>query len=497
MKGYEREIAAVARWGMAIKPPFIMGDPRIKLPVVEELQMPAPAGESYLRDVIQLVEHEGLWSYAPSLMTRHHGGSSPPSVLCCAPHVSRADALRAAGRFVEGWVDSWRGCCPVNKDPDRCGCPDRLLKWVRGLALTGPCACCGYEGPEKGRACQAEPYTTCRRCKNGCGALRASRQQEETMTETQIPAPPAPVNGKQEDREAHRRSMDAALQRDAEPEGKKANVGPFGAADQALVDEAGYWASRWAEMMRDAVAAMLETGRRLITLKERLPHGQFLAAQEHIGVTGTGAKRAMRAACNLLQDGRPREVVADLDSVSKAYALSDLTADDLELLEQGGQVGGVDVADINSMPVREVVRAFRAQRDAERARHDEEIQDWQGRYDATLDRVRDADSGAFEAREKLNEHLREGSAVGDPIGRNTPVMAARFERAIRELEMACDYSLSAVEDLYGDGPGRFVKAEVAEELRERMVAASDALAEAADGLRTRCTIPLPAAGDDA
>ena len=485
MKCSQRDIDVAAQWGERVDESVDDLDPRLLLPVVEELRMPVPVKERHLRSTaIELLEREGRWSFALQLETRHAGMRYAAWMKHCRPYASRADALRAAGRAIESWTESYRGGCPV-EDPDRCTCANRLLKWAREAAFTGACMCCGFEGPERMRACR-NGGTTCRRCKNGCGALRAAKAAgtccdalaalisdatqggDMDTTTTQVPAPPAPLNG-----------TEPAAQ------GKNDNVSVLTPVDQRLVDEAAYWAGRWADTMRDAVAAMLETGQRLAALKERLPHGQFVAAVEQIGLNDRGAQRAMRAARSLLQDGRPREVVADLDSVSKAYALSELTADDLDLLESGGQVGGVGLPDLAKVPVREVVRAFRAQRDADEVVRAEERDEWRSRYDTALERIRKKDEETEdlwrqleESRAKTREAANGADAGDDQVLFAIGACVARADIQVRR-------AIEGAEDL-PDRIDALPRSESTRRLAEQLREVAEMMADASEGLQTKC-----------
>ena len=385
-------IDSAAAWGLAVEPPVEHLDPRFLLPVVEELRMPVPAKGLHLRSAIELVQRAGLWGYALALDTPHFGMSYMPWMKSCEPYVSREDALRAAGRAIEQWVEGQLGACPV-EDPQRCTCANRLLKWARETAFAGVCMCCGFEGPERMRACRNGG--TCRNCKNGCGALRARRKEENMIDsgraqpggDTEIPEPPSPpVVGVPK--------MTVAEETVGAYEALRLYGDGDRPYDKAWVDQ------RIGVVWRQNLIGMLETGRLLILYKEHQTHGALQELYERHGIPERTARNLMRAALKFL-DGPNRKLLPELNSITKVYELAAMDDEDLDELREGGTIAGSSLDDIARMSPSELrakLREERAERkereEAQRARiagKDRRIEDESERNDILQRRVQAAE----------------------------------------------------------------------------------------------------------
>lgn len=126
--------------------------------------------------------------------------------------------------------------------------------------------------------------------------------------------------------------------------------------------------------MSNATESMLETGKRLIVLKENEPHGDFIEiVEERLGLGRRAAQRLMQAAIKfldpkLLSKASPAALLA----LGKTKLLELITedSDDLEALADGGTIAGLTIDDIDRMSredLRKALREARAEADADKA----------------------------------------------------------------------------------------------------------------------------------
>jgi len=111
---------------------------------------------------------------------------------------------------------------------------------------------------------------------------------------------------------------------------------------------------------QNSAESMLEAGKRLILLKEHLPHGEFLPTLHEIGVSHRMAQRSMQAA--IKYSGPKKAALANLGK-SKLLELMVEDDDELEELAEGGTIAGLTLDEIDRMSTRELRENLRKEKD--------------------------------------------------------------------------------------------------------------------------------------
>lgn len=99
--------------------------------------------------------------------------------------------------------------------------------------------------------------------------------------------------------------------------------------------------------------AMLETGKRLVHMKENEPHGEFVALAEELGFSERTAQRMMQAAVKFLMPNHGNEKLISLPS-AKLYELAMLDDEGIKELAKGKSVAGLDLDEIDTLSSKEL-----------------------------------------------------------------------------------------------------------------------------------------------
>lgn len=121
--------------------------------------------------------------------------------------------------------------------------------------------------------------------------------------------------------------------------------------------------------MRRSVEACLEVGRGLAVLKEACGHGQFLQRLDAMEVNDRVARRFMQAALKFSNRAFPH-VLDAVGSQTKLFELIVLDDEELEELEETGQLGRLLLDDIERMSSKELKAALRDARAENRAKEE-------------------------------------------------------------------------------------------------------------------------------
>jgi len=110
---------------------------------------------------------------------------------------------------------------------------------------------------------------------------------------------------------------------------------------------------------RRSVEAVLETGKRLLLLKEISGHGEFMSSLERLGVGQSLANKLMAATMKF--SNSESTTILSLPNINQGKLLELLVLDEgeIEALDQGDTVRGVKLDDIDCMSVSELRRALR------------------------------------------------------------------------------------------------------------------------------------------
>ena len=110
---------------------------------------------------------------------------------------------------------------------------------------------------------------------------------------------------------------------------------------------------------RRTVEAVLETGKRLVILKELAGHGEFLKSLERLDIAPRAAQRLMQATLKFSNASTSTLLSLPNLNESKMIELLVLDEEEIEALDQGETVRGVKLDDVDCMSVSELRRALR------------------------------------------------------------------------------------------------------------------------------------------
>lgn len=114
--------------------------------------------------------------------------------------------------------------------------------------------------------------------------------------------------------------------------------------------------------MGTAAEAMLESGKRLVLLKEHEPHGEFTSiVEDQLGLPLRTAQQMMQAAVKYLSSPAlaGNAQTFSLLGKSKMFELMTLDTDELVELAAGGSVAGLTLDEVDRMSVRELKEMLR------------------------------------------------------------------------------------------------------------------------------------------
>lgn len=126
-------------------------------------------------------------------------------------------------------------------------------------------------------------------------------------------------------------------------------------AKERVIAEAKFYINQGAE-------AFIQAGRRLVLIKEHEGHGGFGAALEELSLGWRTANNMMKIAAKFSNS----QTFANLGS-SKLIELAVLDDDEIEELEKGGTVAGIEFDDLDKMSVRELKAALKEAREDKEA----------------------------------------------------------------------------------------------------------------------------------
>ncbi|WP_424893613.1 DUF3102 domain-containing protein [Acinetobacter ursingii] len=119
----------------------------------------------------------------------------------------------------------------------------------------------------------------------------------------------------------------------------------------ALEDEVRFYQQR-------TVESCMEIGKRLLLIKEQTPHGEFNKRIEILNFTPRMAQKFMSAVLKFSKTNS-NSLLQKAGNQTKLLELVMLDDDEIELLDQGGSIGDVNLDSIETMSVRELKLALR------------------------------------------------------------------------------------------------------------------------------------------
>ncbi|WPO67585.1 hypothetical protein SDC64_01150 [Acinetobacter haemolyticus] len=103
---------------------------------------------------------------------------------------------------------------------------------------------------------------------------------------------------------------------------------------------------------------LLELGKRLLLLKEQTPHGEFINRVELLGFDKSVARKLMVATLKFAKM-ETSPLLQSVKTQSKLLELIVLDDGEIDVIDQGGSVGDVNLDTIETMSVRELKKALR------------------------------------------------------------------------------------------------------------------------------------------
>ena len=119
----------------------------------------------------------------------------------------------------------------------------------------------------------------------------------------------------------------------------------------SLEDEVRFYQQR-------TVESCMEIGKRLLLIKEQTPHGEFNKRIEMLNFTPRMAQKFMSAVLKFSKTNS-NSLLQKAGNQTKLLELVMLDDDEIELLDQGGSIGDVNLDTIETMSVRELKKALR------------------------------------------------------------------------------------------------------------------------------------------
>jgi hypothetical protein len=116
------------------------------------------------------------------------------------------------------------------------------------------------------------------------------------------------------------------------------------------------------QWQQTAVESLFQVGARLMLLHKVVPHGDWAQRLEEIGMNQRTAQRIVQATIKYTGTGKQRTDKLLALGKTKLLELMVLDDEDIDVLDQGGQVGELDLDDVARMPTSELRAALREAR---------------------------------------------------------------------------------------------------------------------------------------
>lgn len=216
---------------------------------------------------------------------------------------------------------------------------------------------------------------------------------------------PKPWEEKEDDFETASREIAEAVAMEAEIEQA---IAPY---SKGLDDDPGVlWAEAIA-FVRRAQEDIFEAGRRLIVLKERLGHGNFIKELDARGLERTTAWRTMAITRKFANVTALQHLAK-----SKQYLLASATDEEIQQLEETGRIMDIPQEELAGMSYREIQRAIRKykeklkKRDEQIVGLDAEKRDMERELDRARSLRRDSNAN-WAAFQKAEEHIQKAILI--------------------------------------------------------------------------------------
>jgi hypothetical protein len=174
--------------------------------------------------------------------------------------------------------------------------------------------------------------------------------------------------------------------------------------------------------------SLLEMGKRLIRIKAHEGHGKFLESLGRLGLAERPARYAMAAAHRFSN----RPAIADLGT-TKMKALTVLDDDEIDALEKGGEVRGINLDDIDRMSTRELRENLRKEKEQIKKEKEARKKERTAFEQSMLQK--DAKINELDMRVSGQEPPTRERIAGDMLNKMTPeytIAVSRVNGAIRE-----------------------------------------------------------------
>lgn len=109
------------------------------------------------------------------------------------------------------------------------------------------------------------------------------------------------------------------------------------------------------------VNCSIEAGHHLMALKDNLPHGEFGKSLQIVGIDHRKANKLMAITAKI---GNSNSTLTSNLGIEKSYALSRLPKETLDELFDGGDIDGMSLEDVKTIPVRELEKRIKEATDS-------------------------------------------------------------------------------------------------------------------------------------
>jgi len=195
--------------------------------------------------------------------------------------------------------------------------------------------------------------------------------------------------------------------------------------------------------LTETATSIFEAGKRLIWLKEKEGHGEWMKIlDDEIGISEPTAWRMMAVARKLANSSRVKDLAIKSikNGVGKLYALLDVPDEDLKLFEETGSLLGKPQDEIDRMSVKELRDTVRGHRDRKKT--------YEGKLKKKDEKITELQNELFGQKIGLNEdeeaELAKLNGVKDAFNNvwyrmDSADLSKTSDRMLTEFLVLCEY----------------------------------------------------------
>jgi hypothetical protein len=192
-----------------------------------------------------------------------------------------------------------------------------------------------------------------------------------------------------------------------------------------------------------AVDALFQIGARLLLLNKMLMHGEWISTIESLGMNIKTAQRIVQATVKYTGDGKQRTDKLLSMGKTKLLELMVLDDEDIDILDQGGKVGELDLDEISRMSTSELRKALREARMNEEAK--------QSLIESKDQKINDLDIKLKSAKKFKPSPDSEAQTLAEQA------QLDELGSATREIELGMARLMVVINDVIGSGAGEAIQ----------------------------------------